>query len=131
ATNPPPALRRDRPVSDVRFTFGKYRGCHLADIPSGYLQWAIENLDLPPALLRALRERLDIDRPEDDNDPDPAPGSPQTVLPYICWCWREAMRGKYADDPLALGVVTEGERELRKLAAPYVGKPPVRVEDAT
>lgn len=41
-------------------TFGKYRGEHISDVPSDYLQWAFEECDqLPRWVLEEIRRELD------------------------------------------------------------------------
>jgi len=44
--------------------FGKYKGDQIEDIPSPYLQWALENLDLDEALIEEMENQLRARRGE-------------------------------------------------------------------
>jgi hypothetical protein len=42
----------------MRMPWGKYRGEDLAEVPSSYLAWVVEECDLRPALETAVRAEL-------------------------------------------------------------------------
>ena len=44
--------------------FGKYKGEPLDEIPSDYLEWALENCDLRPALQAEMEAQLALKRGE-------------------------------------------------------------------
>lgn len=42
-----------------KMPFGKYRGCPVEDLPEGYLNWLIENVDLREPLRTAVYDALE------------------------------------------------------------------------
>jgi hypothetical protein len=42
----------------VFLNFGKYRGCHLSEIPLSYLAWIFETLEEKPELHEAARQEI-------------------------------------------------------------------------
>lgn len=52
-------LDKVEPNPDEVFTFGKYKGVALCEVPPYYLRWALENLNnIPASLKKAIRGRL-------------------------------------------------------------------------
>lgn len=47
-----------------RWPFGKYRGEDICDLPTDYMEWALENMDLDLALERELNNQLKMRRGE-------------------------------------------------------------------
>jgi len=47
-------------MSAAIFTFGKYRGCLLSEIPIDYLEWAAENITFRSAFLNMRSTRRSI-----------------------------------------------------------------------
>lgn len=51
--------------------FGKFKGCHLSEIPLSYLAWVYENLEEKPELHEAARQ--EIKRRISGYEPEPEP----------------------------------------------------------
>ena len=48
----------------MKMAFGKHRGEQIEDIPSDYLIWALENLDLPYHVQNEMENQLKMRRGE-------------------------------------------------------------------
>jgi hypothetical protein len=42
----------------MRMPFGKYRGCHVDEVPANYLEWAVKQQGLDESLRRCIKDRL-------------------------------------------------------------------------
>lgn len=51
-------------MSTMVMAFGKYKGEPIEDIPADYLEWALENCDLRPALQAEMEAQLALKRGE-------------------------------------------------------------------
>ncbi|MBA4067970.1 MAG: hypothetical protein C0501_30560 [Isosphaera sp.] len=110
----------ERPADHV-LRFGKHHGKSLGEVPTGYLEW----LSTAPAAkprLRALAKHVLENGDEPDDGPDPDPRAADVVLPNLIWHWLQAMRRRFADDPLSLAVVEDGFGELKKLCSELTGR---------
>lgn len=79
----------------MRMTFGKYRGHLLADVPSNYLQWVLdEATGIDVLLRRAVYEEL-VSRVDSREARDAEPSRPETstaiVHPGVV-AWKENWR---------------------------------------
>jgi uncharacterized protein (DUF3820 family) len=51
-------------MEPMKMPFGKYKGEPVEDIPADYLEWALENCDLRPALQVEMEAQLAMKRGE-------------------------------------------------------------------
>ncbi|MBA4067937.1 MAG: hypothetical protein C0501_30390 [Isosphaera sp.] len=107
---------------DFRLSFGRHAGRRLADLPHSYVEYLAR--ESGGATRRAARAYLlHGDNPDGEEDPGhPDPGSAAVRFPLLVWRWREAMRDRHRDDPLALAVVEDGFAELKTLCTELTGR---------
>jgi len=100
----------------VRMPFGKYAGCEVQDIPSGYLRWLLREVrDLALDIRREGQRVLCV---RGDAEPEPTPQLPD-VRPVIKSWYRE-MAKKYhpdrtLDDGAAMSAINYGYERLQEL----------------
>jgi hypothetical protein len=97
--------------------FGKFRGRHVSDVPTDYLQWALRTCDNLDGWLReAIEEELHARVPP---RPQPPRNPPPPVLAGIIAEWYRKMALRYHPDrggsTLAMQIVNEAVNELRQM----------------
>lgn len=51
-------------MADLRMPFGKYKGELLENVPTDYIEWCLENMELNPSLQREMEAQLALKRGE-------------------------------------------------------------------
>jgi hypothetical protein len=76
-------------------SFGKYKGVHICDIPTYYLEWLIDNVEFADGRLeRAIEQELKS-RPD---GPPPPPPRPAADLGPIVRAWYRRLAMRYHPD---------------------------------
>jgi hypothetical protein len=93
------ARQEGRDAMHYRFTFGKYHGKLVADVPEGYLIWCLnECSSLSPRLRRAIQEELDRRQPAEWADDDMAEERHREVLLALARRWHREMSLRFHPD---------------------------------
>src|SRR5437868_2341388 len=98
--------------------FGRYKGVLLEDIPTSYLRWLLDEVDLRPFLREAVEREIRFraeECPDRPSDPAPVPATWSSIIRQ----WHREMALRFHPDrggsPEAMGAINHAVGRLKEL----------------
>lgn len=118
--------RREHITPDGFLQLGRHAGKHISEVPESWLRWALDQHWIDPEFREAIKQRLNLDKSEDDTEPDPT--SAAVAFPLIVWQVEQHVWNRYFANDELLAVGSDIIDLLKRLCSKYTKRPWLKID---